>query len=181
MVRAPGLPLVVTAFLLLVLASPGCAQSTTPSSTVVTVAVTGDDVLPANLTVWDQFPVMLSDQIEYSIAAMLNSLASGTTTPPPPAADNNEGLSWYAILGIVGGGVVLIAAIALLAMNGVMMNKANKPQPQPQPQPPPGEYALVPPNDGSSAGYKVYPPPRPTSKVIQVVLAPPIGGGRASV
>lgn len=161
------------AFAVLLWGSPLCGATTT-SSTVVTVAVTaGDDELPANISVWDQFPVVLSDQIEYSIAATLNSLASGTTTTPPPSSsdDSDGGLSWYVILGIAGGGLVLVAAVALLAMNGVMLNQ--KKGGTNQMQPPPAEYDQVPQNDG-----QMYRPPRPNSKVIQVVLTPP---GRAGV
>ena len=183
------LPPVLVALAAAVLLSQGplCgAQVSSSPSTVVTVAVTAgeDELLPGNMSVWDQFPVVLSDQIEYSIAATLNSLASGSTTTPPPSSstdDSDGGMSWYVILGIAGGGLVVIAAIALLAMNGVMLNKGGaqvQAPPQPAPAPPSGNYAQVPQAEQEPTQRPMYRPPRPDSKVIQVVLTPP---GRASV
>lgn len=89
-----------------------------------------ETVLPANFTLWNVYPVTLSDTVYSVMASILNDVMPGATPTPtapnttaPAQADNSLSVYWIVI--IVVGGAVGVTAIILAIYFGVMANKAN--------------------------------------------------------
>lgn len=92
-----------------------------------------DFAFPANFTLWNEYPVVLSDTLYSVMASYLNGVVPGTTPTPGRRVDNttgaaqeDESMKWYWIALIVVGGAVGVTAIVLAIYFGVMANKANK-------------------------------------------------------
>ena len=162
------IPCFTILFGLLLLAAPGQAQipaAPGDSQSVVSVVITGNTTLDPDTLVWDAFPLEVEDLPSCSVDSILNAASRGagaspTTTPTPEPDDG--GLAWYYILLIAIGGVLVVAAIAGLIWYGVNSDKKAK------------EYARVNPGEvpepPAAAGRRAFPPPHPSSKVIQVPL-----------
>ena len=148
--------------------SPGGAQSetTTPGGdpqSVVSVVILGNSTLEADALVWDQYPLEVADLPSFDVASTLNDgsgRAGASSTPAPTPEPEDGGLATHYIILIVIAGVLVVAAIAGLIWYGVN-NKAKA-----------ADYArLHPPAEPEpTAGRRAFPPPHPSSKVIQIPL-----------
>lgn len=164
---------------------PGVAAAQGGSSITFSISTSGAITLNTtalhNLTVWNDFPVFLSDTVYYSVAAFLNSLVPGssTTTPPPlvtsttppPTDDGGGGLSWWLILLIAFGSVVGVVAVVLAIYFGVIANTRVGPTQGGWRNMDGGGGDDENGGSGNTAAL-VYPPPHAYSKVIQVPMFP---------
>lgn len=136
-------------------ASPESVQDSFPES---------GDLFPGVVS-----PVVFDDIPSFSVDTILNDAALGagasstpvpTTTPEP----DDEGWAWYYYLLIGIGGALVLAAIAGLIWYTVDKNKKTAEYARLHPEPPPATAGR---KRGTAAAY---PPPHPSSKVIQIPL-----------
>lgn len=169
-------------------ADPAAAAS---SSSTVTFTIVGainlntSEVKVLNLTLWDEYPVSLSDTVYYDVATFLNNALPGTTPTAPAGArrssgnstDTGEGsepMAWYWILLISLGGAIALAAIITAIYFGVQSNLlAHKytqlpPPVVPQYYLPPDAPPPPPPPPPAGGGVRAC-----TKKVIQIPIMRP--------
>ena len=147
-------------------------SSTTPSGEPQLVAqyqILGDSDVDPGTKLWDTYDLGLSDLPSYDVAPTLNgaSLGAGaSSTPQPttsPVPDDDEGWPWWYYLFIALGGALVLAAIG-----GLVWYSVNKKK-----QPAAKDYAPIHPEPEPTAGRRRtagFPPPHPSSKVIQIPL-----------
>lgn len=144
------------------------AQSSTSSSsisgTTVNYEIIGDANFTANMTLWGEYPVSLTDTVYSVMASILNGVLPGTTPPPGTTStapkQEDEPMKWYWILLIALGGAIGVTAIVLAIYFGIEASKAKAMH---------AEIPLLPPNDFSTR------PPRPEAEGIR-----PAGGAVSS-
>lgn len=142
------------------------SQAQTTTGTAVSFTITRDAVpgapdpqLPANITVWGQYPISFLDQYEYGILSILNP-ASGTPTTTPAPDDGGEGfLDSTRLTIILSVSVVALLLVAFMIWYGVRQNKAS---PSNRVAPAYGPVETT--DDGT--GQQFRPPPRATSKKV---------------
>ena len=158
-------------------------SGTSPGSKI-TFMVTGElqlnssEVKILNLTLWDEYPVTLSDIAYYDVATFLNSLIPppGPPTTSPPSTSNgtrrstggdsssqDSGMSELTIALIAIGGTIGLIAIILAIYLAVISKRGAG-----------GGWTRLPTSSNQClVGDQVvatYPPPHPNSKVIQIQL-----------
>lgn len=138
-----------------------------------------------NLTIWNDFPVFLSDTVYYSVTTFLNSVGSGSTgttpspsdrrgdvgtssTPAPPSSSGGDGkMEWWHIFLIALGSTVGVIALILAIYFGVIANTRVGPA-----RGGGGGWGQMENGGNGPAAVLVYPPPHAYSKVIQVPIFP---------
>jgi hypothetical protein len=162
--------LLLAAFSRLIVAQS--SSSSTVSGTTITYEIIGDANVTTNLTVWDEYPVTLTDTVYSVMASLLNGVLPGTTparrdtsspgTTSTAPKQEDEPMKWYWILLIALGGAIGVTAIVLAIYFGIEASKAKATH---------AEIPLLPPNDYSTRP----PPPPPEAEGIR-----PAGGGAVS-
>jgi len=123
--------------LMLAFVSQFAAAQTSPSSstiarTTINFEIIGDVNVTANLTLWNEYPVLVLDTVYSALASLLNDVMPGTTprrstmtsTPKPEVVE--EPMKWYWIMLIAIGGAIGVVAIILAIYFGIEASKAKK-------------------------------------------------------
>ena len=167
--------------LLLLLSSLVFLTDAESSSSKITFTITGQlsvnssstEISVLNLTVWDSYPVSMSDTVYYDVTSFLNTVlltGAGASTPAPtstPVPGQEEGWSWWMYLLVGLGSVIGLVALVLAIYFAVKSRQqAAASGYEHLPPPPPGDACRV-------GTQHHYPPPHANSKVIQIPLMHP--------